>query len=106
MTKVSFDLRQTGYKKLTVMGHSGYSEAGSDIVCAAISSSLNMAAAVLDKSGTEYKQSIGKTSVIIELADTDAPVGQYVMAALHQELEALSESYPNNLKVTAAERFR
>lgn len=107
MTKVSFDLQQTKYKKLTVMGHSGYSDEGSDIVCAAISSSLNLAGAILEKSGTQFRMNVGKsTTVIIELSDTENPVGQYVFAALHSELSALSQSYPDNVKVTVAERFR
>ncbi len=106
MTKVSFDLQQTRFKKLTVMGHSGYSEEGSDIVCAAISSSLNLACSVLEKSGVQFKESVGKTSVIVELSNTDEPMGQYVFDALFTELSALSENYPDNVKVTAAERFR
>ena len=106
MTKANFDLQQTKYKKLTVMGHSGYSDEGSDIVCAAISSSLNLAGAILEKSGAQFKESVGKTSVIIELLNTEEPIGQYVFDALFTELSALSESYPDNVKVTVAERFR
>jgi uncharacterized protein YsxB (DUF464 family) len=104
MTKVSFDLHQTRFKKLTVMGHSGYSEEGSDVVCAAISASVNLANSILEKSGVKYTERVGKTSVILELTDTDEPIGQYVFDALFTELEAISRDFPQNLKVTAAER--
>ena len=106
MTQVRIDLQQTKYKKLTVIGHSGFAAEGSDIVSAAVSSSLNLVASIFDKSGTKYKESVGKTSVIIELSDLDDPIGQYVFDALFTELSALSENFPQNVKVTVADVFR
>ena len=48
MTKIEFfteDERITGF---SVSGHSGYAEAGSDIVCAAISAVVSMAEATIN----------------------------------------------------------
>ena len=49
MTKCEFfteDDRITGF---SVSGHSGYAEAGSDIVCAAISAAVTMAEAIINE---------------------------------------------------------
>ena len=49
MTRCEFfteDERITGF---TVSGHSGYAEAGSDIVCAAVSTAVTMAEAVINE---------------------------------------------------------
>lgn len=106
MTKVSFDKQGGKYCKLTVMGHSGYAEEGSDIVCAAISSMVNLTTAVLEKSGIAFAMNVGSKTptIIIQLTDTENAFGQNVFEALYSEMIGLSESFTDYVKVTVAER--
>ena len=106
MTKVSFEKYGDKISKLVVSGHSGYSEEGSDIVCAAVSSSVNLAASVLDCGGAEFSLNVGKRRTTLILEVDDGELGQTVMKALVKELSALSADFPENVKVTAAERIR
>ena len=68
MTKIEFfteDERITGF---SVSGHSGYAEAGSDIVCAAISAAVAMAEATInDVCGAKAKVRVKEEDARITL---------------------------------------
>ncbi|MEG2118226.1 MAG: ribosomal-processing cysteine protease Prp, partial [Clostridia bacterium] len=51
MTKTVFLKRDGKFCGFSVSGHSGYADAGSDIICASVSSYVNMTVALLEKSG-------------------------------------------------------
>ena len=102
MTRVSFEKSQGKYRKLCISGHSGYAEEGSDIVCAAISSSVNLAVSILELGGCAFKQSVGKTTVIIET--DDGQTAQLVLGAMEKELSQLMRDFPENVKVTTVDR--
>ena len=48
MTRVEFTTEDDRITGFTVSGHSGYAEAGSDIVCAAVSAAVAMAEATIN----------------------------------------------------------
>lgn len=106
MTKISFERSNGVLYRVTVTGHSGYAEAGSDIVCAAISQTVNTASAILTAGGCEHKVSIGKLTptVILELCDTENAVGKAVLEGVFQTLTELAGEYSDNVKVTAVSR--
>lgn len=108
MTKVSFETDHGKYRKLIISGHSGYADEGSDIVCAAISSTVNLAVSVLEHGKTKFTHKVGNltATVILELEDADDTLGQTVFSAMKDELSAISEDFPENAKVTVAERIR
>ena len=106
MTKVSFETNGDMISKLVISGHSGYADEGSDIVCAAVSSSVNLAASVLECGGAKFSMKVGKKTATVILEVEDGELGQTVMKALKKELCALAADYPDNVKVTAAERIR
>ncbi len=89
------------YKGFSVSGHSGYSEAGSDIVCAAVSSAVmltvNMCIDGFSVDGTtEVIEDTVKFTVKKQSEDADKLIG-----SLREHLEALSEEYPDNITVVA-----
>ncbi len=106
MTKVSFEKSGGRICKLVVSGHSGYAEEGSDIVCAAVSSSVNLAASVLECAGENFSMNVGKRTATVILEVTDTELCGTVMEALAKELSAIAADYPDNVKVTVAERIR
>ena len=104
MTKCEFftqDDRITGF---SVCGHSGYAEAGSDIVCAAISAVVTMAEATInDVCGAKAKVRVGEDEARITLklpksCDEEETV-QAVLAGMMVTLIALQEDYSDFIEV-------
>ncbi len=104
MTRCEFfteDDRITGF---SVSGHSGYSEAGSDIVCAAISAVVTMAEATInDVCGAKAKVRVNEEDARITLTlpascDEEESV-QAVLSGMMLTLISLREDYPDYIEV-------
>ena len=104
MTKCEFftqDDRITGF---SVSGHSGYAEAGSYIVCAAISAVVTMAEATInDVCGAKAKVRVGEDEARITLklpksCDEEETV-QAVLAGMMVTLINLQEDYSDFIEV-------
>ena len=93
--------RITGF---TVYGHSGYAEAGSDIVCAAVSAVVTMAEATInDVCGAKAKVRVKSDSARITLTlpascDEEESV-QAVLAGMMIYLCSLRDDYPDFIEV-------
>ena len=93
--------RITGF---SVSGHSGYAEAGSDIVCAAISAVVSMAEATInDVCGAKAKVRVKDDSARITLTlpascDEEESV-QAVLAGMMLYLCSLRDEYPDYIEV-------
>ena len=104
MTKCEFftqDDRITGF---SVSGHSGYAEAGSDIVCAAISAVVTMAEATInDVCGAKAKVRVGEEDARITLklpkACDEEETVQAVLAGMMVTLISLQEDYSDFIEV-------
>ena len=95
------DDRITGF---CVSGHSGYAEAGADIVCAAISAVVTMAEATInDVCGAKAKVRVGEDEARITLklpksCDEEESV-QAVLTGMMVTLIALQEDYSDFIEV-------
>lgn len=91
----------TGFK---VKGHSGYSEQGSDIVCASVSSAVMLTANLITEIfGFEADVSAVEDTVSLK---TDIPrdeVLQGLYKGLVMQLEEIAEEFNENLKVKFTE---
>ena len=104
MTRCEFfteDDRITGF---SVSGHSGYAEAGQDIVCAAISAIVTMAEATInDVCGTKAKVRVKEEDARITLTlpaacDEEESV-QAVLAGMLLTLCNMRDEYPDYIEV-------
>ena len=99
MTKVEFfteDERITGF---SVSGHSGYAEAGSDIVCAAISAAVAMAEATInDVCGAKAKVRVKEEDARITLT-LPTSCDEEESAGMMLYLCSLRDDYPDNIEV-------
>ena len=92
-------------------GHSGYAEAGSDIVCAAISaltqSTLNGLKNVL-KAPVMFDQdddgAFIEASLTPEATEAQIRQAQLLLITLKEGLEAIQREYPRNLRIILKER--
>ena len=104
MTRVEFfdqDGRITGF---TVSGHSGYGEAGSDIICAAVSTAVQFAECTIsDVLGNRVKTKVNEEEARITLTlpatcESEEAV-QAVLSGMMLTLCSLRDDYPDYIEV-------
>ena len=95
----------TGYKSFEVFGHSGYSEEGSDIVCASISTSTELTIGILEKFSVDTRLDIREDTayVLCEIAETEYNAAKKleitnVLGGFAEYIKDVSCVYPEYLK--------
>ena len=104
MTKCEFfteDDRITGF---SVSGHSGYAEAGQDIVCAAISAVVTMAEATINdvlgaKAKVRVKDEQARISLTLPTSCDEEESVQAVLSGMMLTLCSLRDDYPDYIEV-------
>ncbi len=91
----------TGFE---ISGHSDYSEHGSDIVCAAVSSAAYMAAnTVTEVLRIKAGVTVNDGFLNLNLSPQDAEAAGVTLEGLRLHLTALSQEYPKFIKVKNSE---
>ena len=95
------DERITGF---SVSGHSGYSEAGSDIVCAAISAVVTMAEATINevcgtKAKVRVKEEDARVTLTLPTSCDEEETVQAVLAGMMLTLISIQEDHPDYIEV-------
>ena len=93
--------RITGF---SVSGHSGYAEAGSDIVCAAISAVVTMAEATINdvcgaKAKVRVKDAEARITLTLPSSCDEEETVQAVLAGMMVTLISLAEDHPDYIEV-------
>ena len=104
MTRCEFfteDDRITGF---SISGHSGYAEAGSDIVCAAISAVVSMAEATINdvcgaKAKVRVKEEDARITLTLPASCDEEETVQAVLSGLLVTLLSFKEDYPDYIEV-------
>ena len=104
MTKCEFfteDDRITGF---SVSGHSGYAEAGQDIVCAAVSAVVTMAEATINevcgaKAKVRVKEADARITLTLPASCDEEESVQAVLAGMLLTLCNLRDQYPDYIEV-------
>lgn len=106
MTTVSFHTQGERIVGFTVVGHSGYAEAGADIVCAAVTSAVRLVECVVnDILGLEAAVKVREKDASITLkipgglGEHNEHTCQNLLTGLMVYLAELQEEYPENLLV-------
>ena len=87
------------YVGFEVGGHSGLAEAGSDVLCAAVSAATELAA---NLAGGEARADEATAKVAVRIPRPDEN-SERVISALRGQLESYSEEYPDNIRITEQE---
>ena len=93
--------RITGF---SVSGHSGYAEAGSDIVCAAISAVVTMAEATINevcgaKAKVRVKEEDARITLTLPSSCDEEETVQAVLSGMLVTLVNFKEQYPDYIEV-------
>ena len=104
MTRCEFFTENDRITGFSISGHSGYAEAGSDIVCAAISAVVTMAEATINdvcggKSKVRVKEEDARVTLTLPTSCEEEDTVQAVLAGLMLYLISLRDEYPDNIEV-------
>ncbi len=110
MITVSFQTKGSRIEGFTVKGHSGLGEAGSDVLCAAVTSAVRLTeCAVNDVLGLEASVKVREQEASISLRlpggleSTSESTCQTLLTALMVYLAGLHTEYPENILVLEEE---
>ncbi len=104
MTKCEFFTDNDRITGFSVSGHSGYAEAGSDIVCAAVSAVVAMAEATINevcgaKAKVRVKGEEARVTLILPVSCDEEDSVQAVLAGMMLYLCSLRDDYPDYIEV-------
>ncbi len=104
MTRCEFFTDEDRITGFSISGHSGYSEAGTDIVCAAISAVVTMAEATINdvcgaKAKVRVKEEDARITLTLPAVCDEEEAVQAVLAGMMLTLCSLREDYKDYMEV-------
>ena len=104
MTRCEFFTEDDRIIGFSVSGHSGYAEAGQDIVCAAISAVVTMAEATINdvcgaKAKVRVKEEDARITLTLPASCDEEESVQAVLAGMLLTLCSLRDDYPDYIEV-------
>ena len=105
MIRIALFSRDGKLAGFRISGHSGYSESGCDIVCAAVSSAAYMTAnTVTDVLGLDPELSIDDGDMLLKLKTmTDADRASDILEGFRLHIEGLQGQYPKFINIIITE---
>ena len=110
MTTITFQSQGSRVIGFDVQGHSGYAEAGADIVCAAVTSAVRLVETTVNDVlglGASVKVRESDASITMKipggLSEANETTCQTLLAALMVHFASLHEEYPDHIEVLEAE---
>ena len=104
MTRCEFFMDGDRITGFSVSGHSGYAEAGADIVCAAISTAVTMAEAIINevcgaKAKVRVKDADARITLTLPASCDEEDTVQAVLAGMMLTLCNMRDDYPDYIEV-------
>ena len=104
MTKCEFFTEEDRITGFSISGHSGYAEAGKDIVCAAISAIVTLAEATINdvcgaKAKVRVKQEDARITLTLPTSCDEEESVQAVLAGMMLTLCSMRDDYPDYIEV-------
>ncbi|MCI6022681.1 MAG: ribosomal-processing cysteine protease Prp [Oscillospiraceae bacterium] len=104
MIRAEFFSKADHLNGFSVSGHSGYADAGEDIVCAAVSSAVQLTAnGITEVLGAHASVSAEGDTVSLNLESASEGNAEVFLEALRLHLSLLAEDYPKNVKLIYTE---
>ena len=104
MTRCEFFTENDRITGFSVSGHSGYAEAGADIVCAAVSAVVTMAEATINdvlgaKAKVRVKDEQARITLTLPVSCDEEEAVQAVLAGMMQTLAGMRDDHPDYIEV-------
>lgn len=103
MIAAHFNQKNGCFYGFSISGHAGWADSGKDIVCAAVTSAVQLVAnGITEVQGINADVQVLENTIALTLQDQTGKASQWI-AALHLHLTLLSEEYENTLNITVSE---
>ena len=104
MTRCEFFTEEDRILGFSISGHSGYAEAGADIVCAAVSAVVTMAEATINdvcgaKAKVRVKDEPARVTLTLPASCDEEDAVQAVLAGMMLTLINMRDDYPDYIEV-------
>lgn len=104
MTRVEFFNQNGRINGFSVSGHSGYAEAGSDIVCASVTSAVTLVECTINDvlgnhANTKVNEDEPRITLTLPAACDDEDAVQAVLTGFMLTMCALRDNYPDYIEV-------
>ena len=104
MTRCEFFTENDRITGFSISGHSGYAEAGADIVCAAVSAVVTMAEATINdvcgaKAKVRVKDEQARITLTLPVSCDEEETVQAVLAGMMITLAGMRDDYPDYIEV-------
>ncbi|MBQ3252478.1 MAG: ribosomal-processing cysteine protease Prp [Oscillospiraceae bacterium] len=104
MTRCEFFMDGDRITGFSVAGHSGYAEAGADIVCAAVSTAVTMAEAIINevcgaKAKVRVKEEDARVTLTLPTSCDEEETVQAALSGLMLTLLSIKEDYEDYIEV-------
>ncbi len=104
MIRAEFFSKAEHLNGFSVSGHSGYADAGEDIVCAAVSSAVQLTAnGITEILGRKARVTAQDDTISLNLESTPDGEAEAFLKALKLHLSLLAVDYPKNVKLIYTE---
>ncbi len=97
MLKAVFTKKNGTLCRCSVKGHAGYAEHGQDVVCAAVSSAVQLTANLLTETFQENAQVSAKGDTV-NIRTGGSEISAKLLEALYVHLQCISEEFPDTIK--------
>ena len=88
----------------SISGHAGYADSGKDIVCAAVTSAVELCAnGITEVLGVNAEVAVNENEIVLSLPQNSDERAYDFMEALFLHLNLLSQNYRKNVKVLITE---
>jgi hypothetical protein len=100
MIRVFVETNKDLTKEISVSGHSNYAEAGSDIVCSAVSTAMYVSLGLIENlcPKYEFKSDEKQASMILKILETNE-ITDLIIENLISTLQGISNDYADYLEV-------
>lgn len=106
MIQAEFLADKQGLKGFRIGGHAGYADAGEDIVCASVTSAVQLTAnTITEIFGTAAELKVMENVIECTLPQNAPQAVQKLLEGLKLHLEILSEDYEGTIKIKVLEVF-
>ena len=104
MTRCEFFTEGDRITGFSISGHSGYAEAGQDIVCAAVSAVVTMAEATINdvcgaKAKVRVKDEQARITLTLPVSCDEEETVQAILAGMMITLAGMRDDYPDYIEV-------
>jgi len=104
MITVRFDRRQGSLQSVEVTGHAGYARHGQDVVCASVTSAVQLVCnGITEVLGVSARVAVEESLIRLVLPQDSPKAAVDFLQALSLHLVLLEQDYPDYLQTTVTE---